>query len=100
VAYWQQRNHAAHGSHRKRRIALYSQRERRFVVVLGPLSQIKSPSLTVRNARSEVFTCADKTCYNPPQHRRALGAVPLAVSQSPIMKQDTGRRPTATFQEG
>jgi len=27
IAYWQRRNHAAYVSHRKRRIALHSQRE-------------------------------------------------------------------------
>jgi hypothetical protein len=44
---------------------------------LSRLSQIKSLSLKVRNARSEVLTLSDKTCYNPPQRCRSLGAVPL-----------------------
>jgi hypothetical protein len=35
IASWQRRNHAAYVSHRKRRIALHSQRECSFAVVLG-----------------------------------------------------------------
>lgn len=60
--------------------------------LLRQLSQTTSPSLKMRSARSPVFTCADKTCYNPPQRRRALGAAPHREARY-------GGGPTATFQE-